>query len=531
MRSCGVTSRGFAVLFILLVGATVARGGAGDQAPTQCDPAVRSTGTRAEGLRLGCHAVGFELIRGLDRRRRINRDEGTRIGIAVWYPAKPPENDATALTGMEYRLLERSTPPSGKERQTLEAEEVDMLVGWRHAGIVALTPAQAKASIETRGIAVQGAVAEHGRFPVVVVLGGPYYLSTTAEVLASHGLLAIAPFRFDDQSNELEGGDFRQYVENSLGDAEWALEELRQDPRADLRAVTALGHGGGGMQAMLLAMRNRSVTSVVNIDAGNFSKRSEPERNAFYGPRLMRVPYLYIVTAETLKGQDCLADFVAMQFSERTEVVLGADDIRHHDLSDIGRAVTMPMRLRGGAQAVVEKTYAGVQEMVVRFIAEQSSSRESTPLHLADWFEQHKSADNLTVTGRPGIEPAPTLTAAVQSLSDTTLASLKEARHRDPEAPIFQEHSMHQLVTAALDRSPRVAEPLAEFALSIHPASAVLLAQASEVALGAGDRSAARERARSCASLKVDADWQASIAVTKCTALLQRLQSADGLDR
>ena len=39
--------------------------------------------------------------------------------------------------------------------------------------------------------------------------------------------------------------------------------------RADLRSICAPGHGGGGMQAMLLAMRNRSITSVANIDAGN----------------------------------------------------------------------------------------------------------------------------------------------------------------------------------------------------------------------------------------------------------------------
>jgi hypothetical protein len=523
MRSWGVISHGFAVLFILLAGATAARVGAGDQGPAQCAPAVRATDTRAEGLRLGCHAAGFELIRGLDRRRRINRDEGIRIGIAVWYPAKPPANDATALAGMDYRLLERSTPPTEKERQTLEAEEVDTLVGWRHAGIVALTPAQAKASIETRGIAVPGAIAEQGRFPVAVVLGGPYYLSTTAEVLASHGVLVIAPFRFDDQSNELEGGDFRQYVANSLGDAEWALEELSKDPRADLRAVTALGHGGGGMQAMLLAMRNRSVTAVVNIDAGNFSKRSEPERNAFYGPRLMRVPYLYIATAATRKDQDRFDDFVAMQFSERTEVVFGANDIRHHDLSDIGRAVTMPMRLRGEAQMTVEKAYAGVHEMLVRFIGEHSSRTRSTPSPLVAWLESHKATDNLTVTLRPAIEPAPTTRAAIESLSDSTLANLKDARQRDPEAPLFEEYNLRELVAAASVRRASMAAPLAEFAVGLHPASAVLLAQASEIVLAAGDRSKAIETARACAALKPEADWQASIAVGKCTALLQRL--------
>jgi len=52
----------------------------------------------------------------------------------------------------------------------------------------------------------------------------------------------------------------------------------------------------------------------------------------------------------------------------------------------------------------------------------------------------------------------------------------------------------------------------------------VLLAQASEVALAAGERDKAMESAQACAGIKVDSDWQASIAVAKCSALLRRLQ-------
>jgi pimeloyl-ACP methyl ester carboxylesterase len=359
-----------------------------------------------------------------------------------------------------------------------------------------------------------------------MVLGGPYYLSTTAEVLASHGRLVVAPFRFSDQSNELETGDFRWFMEDSVGDAEWALEELHRDPRADLRAITALGHGGGGMQAMLLAMRNRSIRALVNIDAGNFSTRSQPDRIAFYSPRLLRVPYLYIATADTRNEQDRFDDFVAMKFSDRTEVVLGANGVRHHDLSDIGRAITKPMRIRGDAQTVVERTYAGVQEMVVRFSAEHSSTR--TPgASLSDWLEEHKVPDDITVTVRPGIEPAPTTTAVLQTLSDRTVADLKDARQRDPEAALFHESSLSQLVAEASARQPRVVCGLVDFAVSVHPTSAALLAQASDVALGAGDRAKAIGSARSCAAIDVDSDWQASIAVGKCTALLRRLLPSD----
>ncbi len=481
------------------------------------------TGTRADGLRLGPNGVGFELLSGIDHRRRINRDEGIRLGIAVWYPAQSPAAGSPTLTNMDYRRLERSELPTENERDALDAEEVDAIVGWRHVGIVALTRAQAKTSLETHGIAVKGAIAQPGRCPVVIILGGPYYLSTTAEVLASHGFLVAAPFRIRDQSDERDTNDFRWWVDDSVGDAEWALDTLRNDARADLRSICALGHGGGGMQAMLLAMRNRSITSVATIDAGNFSTRSEPERLAFYSPRLMRAPYLYIATETTRKSQDRFADFEAMKFSDRTEVVLDSADVRHHDLSDIGRAVTIPMRLRGEAQTTVEKAFANVHEMLVRFVGEHSSRPRSTSSRLVAWLESHKATDNLTVTMRPAIEPAPTTRAAIESLSDSTLANLKDARQRDPDAPLFGEYSLRELVAAASMRRASLAAPLADFALGLHPASAVLLAQASEIAFAAGDQLKAIERARACAALKPDADWQASIAVGKCTALLQRL--------
>jgi hypothetical protein len=83
---------------------------------------------------------------------------------------------------------------------------------------------------------------------------------------------------------------------------------------------------------------------------------------------------------------------------------------------------------------------------------------------------------------------------------------------------------LSQLITAAAAREPRLAGELADFAVTLHPASAVLLAQASEVALAAGERAKAKESAQACAGIKVDSDWQASIAVAKCSALLQRLQ-------
>ena len=128
--------------------------------------------TRWGGIRPGPYAVGFELRTGLDRSRRINEsDEGTRVGLAIWYPAHGAAGQP-AMTSFDYRLLVSSRPPTESERQALEDGEVGALLAWRHVGIVALSAEQAKASLHTRGIAVSRAPAVAGRFPVVMVLGG-----------------------------------------------------------------------------------------------------------------------------------------------------------------------------------------------------------------------------------------------------------------------------------------------------------------------------------------------------------------------
>ena len=45
--------------------------------------------------------------------------------------------------------------------------------------------------------------------------------------MASHGFLVVAPFRFSDQSNEVGTRDLTWYLENSVRDAEWGLEDRK----------------------------------------------------------------------------------------------------------------------------------------------------------------------------------------------------------------------------------------------------------------------------------------------------------------
>ena len=468
--------------------------------------------------------MGFKVESTLDPSRRINlSDGGTRIGTALWYPAVSAGDRGEAVSAIDYRLLEFLHPLSAAARETYEQEEAAALLAWRHVGIVEMTTAQARASLRTTGIAVRGARRANGQFPVVMMLGGRYYMSSTAEFLASHGYLVAAPFRYVDQSNEVGTENFTWYLENSVRDAEWALDRLRDDGGADLTSVSAIGHGGGGMQAMLFAMRNRSVTALVNIDAANFSQRSRARDVAFYSPRLMRTPFLYIATAETKKGLDLFEDFAAMRFSDRYEVTLQNPDLRHHDLSDLGRAVTAPLGIRGAAAASVQRDYALVHEITLRFL----QGRSGTPADDAPfsrWLESTVVTGGHTLAVHPKVEPAPTTVRALGTLGRDTVEQLRAARTIDPAAAVFQPDNLSRIVTRAITNGDLpLAEAAVLFALEVHADSPLLLELHSRVLEARGDAGGALARARSCAAIPPGSSWRATVATRACRERIERL--------
>ena len=431
------------------------------------------------GIPAGPHSVGFRFERTTDPARRVS------FGIAVWYPAAAAPG--APMTQLDYRTLTFSRALDAAARRSFVDSEAEMMVGWRHVGIVPLTMDQARAAVNAPGRAVRGAPPARGRFPVVLVLGGPWYLSTTAEILASRGFLVAAPVRFADIAEPVPALDFSWSVENAARDAEWTLAELARDPAADTSRAASLGHGGGGMQALVLAMRNPAIRAVVNIDAGNFSKRTNPSQLAFYHPRLLRVPYLNILTAATRQGLDLYSDFEAMRLSRRHEVLLDDPDLRHHDLSDVGRGVSAVLGVRGESQEMVLRVYAGVQQTIVRFL----------------------QGDTAVGTVRSAVEPAPTTFQVIETLSEATLAALRDARRRDPDASLFGEDDLRKIVEAARGR-PALAAELGRFALEIHPKSHVLHRAAAE-------SSGAVEFYRRCAALDPPQnDWRAGIAYNAC---------------
>ena len=485
--------------------------------------AAAEPGDLWKGLQPGDYGVGFRFQRTIDPTRNIDSvHAGTPLGLALWYPAARPGANATFVTQLDYRLLEFSKPLDASVTRDFVDAQASMMVAWRHVGIVPLTMDQARATFNATGQAVRDLAPAQGKFPVVVILGGPWYLSTTAEFLASHGYLVVACVHFQDQRNEVTASDFRWFVENSLRDAEWALSELRRDPAADFSNVTTLGHGGGGLQAMLLAMRDRQVTAVANIDSANFSTRTNPQQLVPYHPRLMRVPYLNILTADTRTQSDQYAEFDKMKFSRRYEVVLKNSGLRHHDLSNLGRAVSASLGIRGEPQNMVLKTYADLQAMLLEFL---ESNRHPSSSHITLWLQQLGSDAAYSVSVRDAVEAAPPLYDILTNIADWPPQRLREAWQRDAEAEAFTEDGLQQILNAARTHDRGLALGLVHFATEIQANSIQVLRAGSAVAESAGDSTTARELAGRCAAMEVpNDDWRAQAAHDECRERIKRLQ-------
>jgi hypothetical protein len=484
--------------------------------------AAAEPGDLWKGLSPGPYGIGFHFERTVDPTRNIDSSRiGTPLGLALWYPAAQNETNSNFLTQLDYRMLEFSAPLNASAKQEYVDGQAAMMVAWQHIGIVPLTMDQARATFRATGRSVRDAARAEGKFPVVVILGGPWYLSTTAEFLASHGYLVVACVRFLDARSEVPSSEFRWSVENSLRDAEWALTELRRNPAADMSSVAALGHGGGGMQALLLGMRNHQITAVANVDSAIFSSRSNPAQLIFYDPRLMRVPYLYLLTSDTRRQSAQYADFEKMKFSRRYEVVLENPDLRHHDLSNVGRAVSSSLGIRGNPQDMVLRTYADVQTMLLQFL-EASHRHESASF--TQWLQQQGKNDEYSVTIHDSVEAAPEIYDVLTAVDRWTPERLREAYGRDMDAEVFSEEGLLQILTAARSQDAKLAFSLVPFATEVQPRSIQVLQSASAVAESAAQRTTARQLAARCVAIEFQqGDWRAQAAHEECRERVARL--------
>lgn len=431
------------------------------------------------GLTPGPYGVGVRVRQATDFTRSYGHAmNGVPVQLVLWYPAQPGHGAAKRLTQLDYEMMAAPGAPSASKRRTVAARSVNLAVSWLHVGIVPQTREQSMTALRATGLGVPDATSVRGRFPVVVI-GNPAYLSTTAELLASHGYLVVSAIQFDSPWGERPPPARGATYEPDVRTQEWALGELTREPLADMRRVVALGHGAGGMLALLLAERDARVGAVVALDAAVFSSRSDWGDIPFAGRLALRVPMLNIVRQETVDDQDLYAEFRMMRYSERYEAVFEDAELRHHDLSNVGRGVSAALKIRGPAQAMVLDRYTSTHRMVLAFLDRFIGGHLASPLQAQLAAVGHPAR----ITVLPATIPALSVDEAVESFSgrsDQDAISVLKGQHTaDPDSPTFEVESFVEMAERLthLGRTMAAIE-LLELAEELYPGSSQITAAA-----------------------------------------------------
>jgi hypothetical protein len=235
----------------------------------------------------------------------------------------------------------------------------------------------------------------------------------------------------------------------------------------------------------------------------------------------MRIPYLNVLTADTKSQSDRYADFEKMKFSQRYEVVLRNPELRHHDLSNVGRAVSASLGIRGVAQNAVLKNYADVQATLFQFL---EANRRKQGHWFTQWLQQIGTEGDYSISVRDAVEPAPPLSDVLDAIEDWTPQRLREAYRRDTDAEVFTENGLLQILAVARSHSLPMALSLVPFATEVQGNSLEILSVASAIAESAGDSCTARILGDRCLALPIAADdWRALAAQTECRKRSERL--------
>jgi dienelactone hydrolase len=280
------------------------------------------------GLQPGPYQVGFRTIEQYDRTRTYrakldyfgNPLDGERsrpLQICIWYPAA--KSDEAPMVYGEYDFPYPEESEFFDYISRLQGREVNFLhfVTQGNTGLV----------LDFNSLvmnAVRNAPEVEGKFPLLIycpnIQGGYSDNALLCEYLASNGyIVATAPaLGARDVNVMLNSGDLEAQIE----DKQVVFAVMKQQPNVDLGKIGIFGAGVGGLQALLLPMRNSDIDAAVSLN-GTFL---DPAREAFvksapyFSFANLTRPFMNIYTDDREKPNLTLVD--SLRYADRYNVEL-----------------------------------------------------------------------------------------------------------------------------------------------------------------------------------------------------------------
>lgn len=227
----------------------------------------------------GSFAVGFHAYWLYDRSRTwlpgtlpdgrpSPADPARPVRLMVWYPLASLHTRTMRLG--EYEGAAKTPGFEADERRIMKADFGDSASGRGIRGLRRTTP-EFERFIETPTAAHQNAVAAKGNFPIVLyALGqGDHTLENTVlcEYLASHGYVVVSVPQLGTSPRRAMFVHDPPSYDAQVRDLAFALATVVRDyPSADSSRVGAIGMSMGGIYALMLAVRNSQVRTVIGLD-------------------------------------------------------------------------------------------------------------------------------------------------------------------------------------------------------------------------------------------------------------------------
>jgi len=253
----------------------------------------------------GPYRVGFHVRQQVDRARVYQRardpvtaqpagsERGRPLQTLVWYPAG---GSGTTMTYRDY-VATVATEEDFKRTPEQARQAADLLIEARTRGA---DGERIAAGLRQPVRALRDAPERAGTFPVVVYApGNSAYAIDNAdlcEYLASQGYIVIASASLGPRSHrmtaDLDG------AEAQAADISFLVGYAHTLPQADTRHLGVIGHGWGGLAAVLAAARDDRIRALVSLDGALRAAfdylNGGPRAARYVTPERLGIPLLYI---------------------------------------------------------------------------------------------------------------------------------------------------------------------------------------------------------------------------------------------
>jgi pimeloyl-ACP methyl ester carboxylesterase len=385
----------------------------------------------------GPYQVGFRTLFRFDASRtwRGTRDykgrfspdlDGRPVQINVWYPAVAKEG----MRRMRFADYVDQTSPEAfskfnsvmKERSQQNAAD-------------SVSSDQLAALQTTQMNAYLYAPPTDSRFPTVLYCGGlGAEINSNVilfEYLASHGFIVASISLLgptDEQSFQSRTpGD----IDATVRDMEFAWSVLVENPNTDKTKLAVMGHSVGGIEAVLLGLRNGNVSAVIGMDGtyGFQGLSSVLTQSYGYSPEKMRASFLDLRRAQGAQGDEPL-DFAAVEsfrHSDRTFVTI--QKMHHSDFTSfamIGERFHTPITatypLNGWNRETAKSGYQQACRIILAFLDAKVRNNSHATDALAEAVQKAESG---VLKHEEATPPPPSPLESAALVSEQGLAAAK----------------------------------------------------------------------------------------------------------